>query len=69
MSFSNHEQHSLVAVKLSISPAHAHGECSVIDRQKRWSVLLSVRCPPTAFPAANRLEDGNVGKFLLEKQL
>ena len=46
-----------------------HGECSVIDRQKRWSVLLSVRCPPTAFPAAIRLEDGNVGMARLEKQL
>src|ERR1700704_6426417 len=35
MCFSNHERHSLVAVKVSISRARAHGECSVRDRHKR----------------------------------
>jgi hypothetical protein len=30
-----------------------HGECSVRERHKELSVLLRVRCPPTAFPAAH----------------
>jgi hypothetical protein len=47
---------SLVGVKPSNSRARAHGECSVRDRHKRTSVLLRVRCPPTAFPTAIRLE-------------
>src|ERR1700716_3144173 len=52
MRFSNHERHSLVAVKLSLSRARAHGECSVRDRHKRTVGFIESAMPADGIPAA-----------------
>jgi len=50
MCFSNHERHSLVAVKLSISRARTHGECSVRDRHKRMVGFIESAMPADGIP-------------------
>src|SRR6267142_3021844 len=50
MCFSDHERRSLVAVKVSISRARAHGECSVRDRHKRTVGFIESAMPADGIP-------------------
>ena len=50
-------------------PSRAHGECSVRDRHKERSVILSVMPADGMHSALPFASNGDVGTSCLEKQL